>query len=193
MFVARQSIFTNKPLTQVDEHEDVAITALFRPRSKDSNDIDIALSKPKSIIKNVELKVHQSEFDWISNTNAFQRLKHLITLKDNWDGYGAAGFSGQHIHKALDLSEVTRSYFNANNMSFSRLSPFIAPCSDGAILFEWCGKRFPDRQLEIFVPANLEQPFEYLKSDRDSDEEGNFIDVGFAINLLEWLMETEVE
>ena len=190
MFVARQSIFTNKPLTQVDGHEDVAITAHFRPMS---DDIDVALSKPKSTIKNVELKVHQYEFDWISNTNAFQRLKHLNTLQDNWDGYGAAGFSRQHIHRALDLSEVTRSYFNANNMSFSHLSPFIAPCSDGAILFEWCGKRFPDRQLVIFVPANLEQPFEYLKSDCDSDEDGNFIDVGFANTLLKWLMETEIE
>jgi hypothetical protein len=98
MFVARPSIFTNKPLTHVDEYKDVAITALFR---QISDDIDIALSKPKSTIKNVELKVHQPEFDWISNTNAFQRLKHLDTLQDNWDGYGAAGFSRQHIHRAI--------------------------------------------------------------------------------------------
>ncbi len=189
MFVARPSIFTNKPLTHVDENEDLAITDLSRP----SNNVDIVLSKSKSTINNIELKVHQTEFDWISNTNAFQRLKHLITLQDNWDGYGATGFSRQHIQKALDLFAVIQSYFNAHSLSFSRLSPFIAPCSDGAILFKWCGKRFPDRQLEIFVPANLEQPFEYLKSDCDSDEDGNFIDVGFAVHLLEWLMETEVE
>ena len=114
--------------------EDLANT-LSRPSS---NDKDIVLSK--STIKNIEhLKVHQAEFDWTSNTNAFQRLTHLNTLQDNWDGYGAEGFSRQHIYRALDLFEVTRSYFNGNNMSFSRLSPFIAPCSDGAILFEWSG------------------------------------------------------
>jgi hypothetical protein len=190
MFVARQSIFTNKPLTQVDGHEDVAITANFRPMS---DDIDVALSKPKSTIKNVEPRVHQYEFDWISNTNAFQRLKHLITLQDNWDGYGAAGFSRQHIQKALDLFAVIKGYFDDQNLSFSYLSPFIAPCSDGAILFEWCGKRFPNRQLEIFVPANLKQPFEYLKSDCDSDEDGDFMDSSFASSLFKWLMETGVE
>lgn len=170
--------------------EDLAINALSKPRANDIEDIVLS----KSTINNIEhLKVHQAEFDWISNTNAFQRLTHLNTLQDNWDGYGAAGFSRQHIHRALDLFEVTRGYFNANNISFSRLSPFIAPCSDGAILFEWGGKRFPDRQLEIFVPANLEQPFEYLKSDHESDDDGNFTDVGFTRSLLEWLMETGVE
>ena len=88
---------------------------------------------------------------------------------------------------------MIQGYFYTNKLNFSRLSPFIAPCSDGAILFEWSGNRFPARQLEIFVPANLEQPFEYLKSDRHSDEDGNFTDLSFAISLLEWLMETGVE
>ncbi|MEA5489186.1 MULTISPECIES: hypothetical protein [Pseudanabaena] len=170
--------------------EDVAINALSRSKFSGG---DTAISKLNSAEKNVSIQVHQAEFDWITNINAFQRLKHLITLKDNWDGYGAAGFSRQHIQRALDLFAVTQCYFNAHNLRFSLLSPFIAPCSDGAILFEWCGRRFPDRQLEIFIPVDLEQPFEYLKSDHESDEDGNFTDVDFVISLLEWLMETGVE
>jgi hypothetical protein len=186
MFVVRNlSITANTPkLASVSQ--DVAITVPVRPSFIGG---DTAVSKSNTTANNnFPIQVHQTEFDWISNTNAFQRLKHLITLKDNWDGYGATEFNKQHINKALELFAIIKSYFNSKNLSFSHFSPFIAPCSDGAILFEWRGKKFPDRELEIFVTTKLTEPIEYLKSNQDCEEESSFEDIGFVIPLLEWLM-----
>jgi hypothetical protein len=126
------------------------------------------------------------------NTNAFQRLKHLITLKDNWDGYGAKRFTIQHIRRALDLFAIVQSHFNDRELNFSHLSPFVAPCSDGAILFEWGGKRFPERELEIFVPANPDDPFEYLKNYDDINEDGSFTETNLTHTLLEWLLDSKI-
>jgi len=186
MFVVRNSAITANTPKLASLSQDVAITIASRPSFIGG---DTALSKSSTAANNnFPIQVYQTEFDWITNTNAFQRLKHLITLKDNWDGYGATEFSKQHIDKALELFTVIQSYFNASNLSFSHFSPFIAPCSDGAILFEWSGKRFPDRELEIFVTTKLTDPFEYLKSNQDCEEEGRFADLGCVIPLLEWLL-----
>ncbi len=169
MFVVQETIFAS-------ECKDMAIT--------NSAKLDPSVS-------NKLIQVHQAEFDWIHNTNAFQRLKHLSSLKDNWDGYGAQTFTRQHIQRALDLFEASQDYFNKNNLSFSHYSPFIAPCSDGEILFEWRGRLFPQRDLEIFVSRNLSQPFTYLKTDlmTNTDTEDSFVDPNFGHTLLKWLLE----
>lgn len=132
-------------------------------------------------------QVSKPKFDWVGNTNAFQRIKGLLSLSENWDGYGAKTFSRQQVQRALDLySEIYQYYFD-NAIDFSQLYPFIAPCSDGSILFEWSGSRFLQKQLEIFVAASSEEVrFECLKSSEEGDQE---IDVSLEEipQLLNWL------
>jgi len=136
------------------------------------------------------LQTSQSEFDWIVNTNPFQRLRNLLTLEDNWDGYGAPKFSRAQVGKALNLYSSIYSYYLEKEINFSQLTPFIAPGSDGSILFEWAGQRFPGRELEIFVPSTVEDKFEYLKFKDDQDTEGKFL-IQEIDALLDWLFVTK--
>jgi hypothetical protein len=136
------------------------------------------------------LQTSQSEFNWISNTNPFQRLRNLLTLEDNWDGYGAPKFSRDQISRAFDLYSSIYSYYLEKEMNFSQLAPFIAPNSDGSILFEWAGQRFQLKELEIFVPSTMEDEFEYLKCNDDQDEAGKF-SIEDINALLNWLFVTE--
>jgi|GEM_PF-3092358 len=138
------------------------------------------------------VKTSQAEFDWIGNTNPFQRLRHLVTLEDNWDGYGAPEFSWEQVSRALELYASIYSYYLEKKMSFSQLAPFIAPGSDGSILFEWAGQRFPSRELELFVPAAPADELEYLKSSNNGDEEGTS-PLEEIVTLLGWLFITETK
>lgn len=129
------------------------------------------------------------EFDWVGNTNAFQRIKALLSLSDNWDGYRAKAFSRQQVQRALDLYSEIYQYYSDNEVDFSQLYPFVAPCSDGSILFEWSGNRFPTKQLEIFLSSNAEDAlFECLKStEQGNDEVG--VSLEEVSQLLDWLFD----
>jgi len=116
----------------------------------------------------------QEDFDWRKNKNAYQRIIHLSDLEDKWDSYNAPKFSQQQIDFALALYSYLRSYCFARNIDFARNEPFVAPCSDGMILFEWSGKRFLNKQLEIYVPISDKYSCEFLKTEGDSEVEGDF-------------------
>ncbi len=124
------------------------------------------------------------------NTNSFQRIKDLLTFENNWDGYGAPKFSRLQISRALELCSRIYDYYLSQEIKFSQNAPFIAPCSNGFILFEWGGRRFPDKELEIFVPSAMDSPLEYLKSAEDIEEEENFC-IDEIVSLLDWLFATE--
>ncbi|GAB1539847.1 hypothetical protein NUACC21_25150 [Scytonema sp. NUACC21] len=129
----------------------------------------------------------QQVFDWRKNTNAYQRIIHLSDLEDKWDGYDAPKFSKEQIDLALSLYAYFRTYCINRGLDFSKIEPFIAPCSDGKILFEWAGKRFSSRQLEIYIPLEAEDKLEYLKTEGNSDiEEECHIEELYSI--LDWLL-----
>jgi hypothetical protein len=134
----------------------------------------------------------QEPFDWKTTTNAYQRIIHLTDLKDKWDGYNAPGFSKEQINVALIVYSKARSYAIDRGLKFLKVEPFIAPCSDGSILFEWAGRRFPSRQLEVYVPKEMEaeQPLEYLKSEEDSEEEGK-LSLNKLYHVLDWLFKLD--
>jgi hypothetical protein len=136
------------------------------------------------------LKTSQAEFDWAGNRNAFQRLRNLLTLEKNWDSYGAQPFLRPQVARAFELYSDIYSYYLSKEMNFSDLAPFIAPCSNGAILFEWAGQRFPSRDLEIFVPSAMEAPLEFLKGADGFEEEGTFITDEVSA-LLDWIFAAE--
>ena len=128
----------------------------------------------------------QEEFDWQKNRNAYQRIIHLSDLEDKWDGYNAPQFSKQQIDLSLTLYSHLRSYSIDRNIDFDKIEPFVAPCSDGMILFEWSGKRFPNKQLELYVPISAEHPFEFLKTEGNSEVEGEF-NLDELYPILDWL------
>ncbi len=132
----------------------------------------------------------QSVFDWRKNTNAYQRIIHLSDLEDKWDGYNAPRFFTDQIDLALTLYSHLRTYCIRRGLDFSKVEPFIAPCSDGMVLFEWAGNRFPQRQVEIYVSTSAEHPFEYLKTEGESDVEGEF-HLEELYPILDWLFKIQ--
>lgn len=155
--------------------------------SKNNSQADPSLKGCRDSSKDVSHTFQISKLDWINNTNLFQRIKGLLTLPDNWDGYGAKVFSRQQVQKALDLYSEINQYYFEHKVDFFRQYPFVAPCSDGSILFEWSGNRFPHKQLEAFVPDSAEgKCLECLKSLDDVDQELKVPLEEFPL-LLDWL------
>lgn len=128
----------------------------------------------------------QEFFDWVKTTDAYQRIIHLSELEDKWDGYNAPTFSKAQIERALILYSAIRTYYINRELDLSKMEPFVAPSSDGTILFEWGGKRFSVRQLEVYVPRIEAYLFEYLKTEGDSESEGEFNLEGLY-PILDWL------
>ncbi|MCL1464542.1 hypothetical protein [Argonema galeatum] len=133
------------------------------------------------------VELHKQEpFDWVKTTNAYQRIIHLSDLEDKWDGYNAPTFSKTQINRALSLYASIRSYSINRGINLPKIEPFVAPASDGTILFEWGGKRFPVRQLEVYVSREEADLFEYLKTEGDSESEEEFNLEGLY-PILDWL------
>jgi hypothetical protein len=132
----------------------------------------------------------QEPFDWEKTTNAYQRIVHLVDLEDKWDGYNAPVFSNKQIDVALDIYSRTRVYAIDKGLNFSKIEPFIAPCSDGSILFEWAGSRFSSRQLEVYIPkgGEVEELIGYFKSVEDSEEEEGELSLNKLYHILDWLL-----
>jgi hypothetical protein len=149
----------------------------------------LANAESTGLLNHSGLIASQVEFDWAKNTNPFQRIRHLLTFENNWDGYGGPKFSRLQINRALELYSSIYDYYLSQEINFSQNAPFIAPCSNGSILFEWVGRRFPDKELEIFVPSAMGSPLEYLKSAEDIEEEENF-SIDEIVYLLDWLFST---
>lgn len=125
-------------------------------------------------------------FDWVKTISAYQRITHLAELKDKWDGYNAPEFTKAQIELALNLYSSIITYSINRGLKHAKVEPFIAPASDGTILFEWAGKRFPVRQLEIYISRETDQQFEYLKIEGDLEEESQF-NLDKLYSILDWL------
>jgi len=128
-------------------------------------------------------------FSWIHTTDPYERLVHLSDLEPRWDGYNAPSFHQADINQALKLYSIIFLFLSENCLDISKFKPFIAPCSDGTILFDWSGKNFPDKELQIYIPRNSEDTFEYLKTQENIEEEGDF-QITQLIALLNWLFES---
>jgi hypothetical protein len=133
--------------------------------------------------------VSEKSFDWKDTQNAFQRIIHLADLPDKWDGYGAPKFSRHQINRAIEIFQSIQDYSKEFKIDWGKIEPFIAPSSDGSILFEWSGKRFDLKNLEIYVPLEIKQSLEYLKTDigLNHDTEGEF-QASQVSDLLDWLV-----
>lgn len=128
-------------------------------------------------------------FDWKETQNAFQRIIHLADLPERWDGYAAPKFQRKQINRAVEIFQLLQDYSKKNSVDWKYLEPFIAPGSDGSILFEWAGQRFKLKNLEIYIPQDLNHSLEYLKTDikLNTDVEGECKNSGVR-ELLDWLL-----
>jgi hypothetical protein len=131
----------------------------------------------------------EKSFDWKENQNAFQRLIHLADLPERWDGYTAPRFPRHQINRAIEIFQSLQDYSKKLGIDWQKIEPFIAPSSDGSILFEWSGQRFKQRNLEIYIPQELNHFLEYLKTDiaLDNDTEGE-CQTSQVSDLLGWLL-----
>lgn len=93
------------------------------------------------------------------------------------------------VDLALTLYSNLRTYCINRGLNFSKIEPFIAPSSDGRILFEWAGKRFRSRQLELYILVSGKGTLEYLKTDEKYEEEGEFNlnNLERLYSILDWL------
>lgn len=114
-----------------------------------------------------------------SKIAALKTLWELRSLKDNWDTYGSAAPTDETIligETILILSPEEK-----------LPSLQISPVSGGGIQFFW---RVGPRELDLeIVPDGT---IEYLKSEGEDTEEGEFITFSRAPipNLLDWVAET---
>lgn len=91
------------------------------------------------------------------------RLRHLGTLPEDWDGYGAHSISRNALQKAASA------LVNSWGQIQGRLdAPFIAPSPDGGLSLEWKTPR--GGELLVDVPPEGE-PLTFLLIELDSSGE----------------------
>lgn len=119
---------------------------------------------------------------------SLNRIVSFSSFEENWDSYGAKPFKPATIARALYL--FTNILEGIERLGKSVPVPFIAPCSDGGIQFEWetCNK-----ELTIVIPPDESLPLEYLLvysgiSHEEQEFEGTFDTVERAVESVNCLL-----
>lgn len=117
-----------------------------------------------------------------------KKLLEISNLPHNWDGYNSSIFPRCQVDRAERLYIRICNYYESKGIDIETMTPFVAPCSgiNGDILFDWCGDRFPDKELEVYIPKDKEVMIHYLKSDSEGELEGNTLENDLS-ELLDWL------
>lgn len=79
-------------------------------------------------------------------------------LKSGWDTYQAKVINVKTIVNAIDIISKIISSINLNDIINIPI-PFVAPLSNGGILFEWSTLY---REIEFSIPEKSNKPFQYL-------------------------------
>jgi hypothetical protein len=107
---------------------------------------------------------------------AIARLRELIQLPDDWDGYGSPRVTQVAQQRAMELLSEMRSY--------AIPSMRIDAVPGGGLQFDWrIGRR--EIELEVLPDGNVE----YLASEGANSHEGSVLDETVVQQLLQWLME----
>lgn len=129
----------------------------------------------------------------ISDTNIINStIIDFLNLEDRWDGYTAPVFKQSHIERALQLVRDIHDYCTRMYIDYTKIQPFVAPCSNGDILFDMTGIRFPIRELEIYIPSSIVKDLEFLMIDNTTHDlhiEGSICSEYTLNYLLDWLLE----
>ncbi len=96
--------------------------------------------------------------DWLDPV--LQRINHLLTLQDGWDGPGSLGINADVALRALQLlSQVAGE---------NTRSPSISPGRDGGLQFAWYAREL---DLEIDIPRTGKPTISLYDRDLDTDSE----------------------
>ena len=91
-----------------------------------------------------------------------QRIKELLELRPNWDGYGGRRIDFRRAQLALDVLSAV--------MTEKTPIPDIVPGSDGGVQLEWhCGQ--VDLEVEALSPLKLSVAFEDLDTGEEWERE----------------------
>jgi hypothetical protein len=116
------------------------------------------------------------------------RIVSFTNFKENWDSYGAKPFQPATIARALFL--FTNIAEGIERLGKSVPLPFISPCSDGGIQFEW---ETSNKELTIIIPPDESLPLEYLLvysevPHEEQELEGTFDTVEKAVEAINCLL-----
>ena len=120
---------------------------------------------------------------WLNQ--AIQQLLSMRSLRENWDGYGAAA-----PHPDIVRSAEGFLHFLCNHVSLP--APFITPTRIGGVLFEW--EQGP-HQVEVDVCTPDAASYVYLNREtdssisgslfRDSADDGRFLEIARSFFAME--------
>ncbi len=170
------------------KHTDVLLSKNHKIRNAIDRNSSITSSLSHQMpFASKSLKSNSEDFDWINNQNPYDRIVNMRGLPDNWDGYGASKFSYSQIQRCERIYFTFVQYSFRLKDNYYNIQPFVAPCSDGAVLFEWSGTRFPIRQLELTIPADEKKCISFFKSSESYEQEEEVMDTTMLKPLFDWL------
>ena len=112
--------------------------------------------------------------------DVLRKIEDIIKLPNNWDSYNAVRISNKTSDRAI---RFLRELFKALNDKGKALpKPFVVPCPDGSIQFEW---EKSSKGLEVIIPYSKDDRIGFLKVQGNDYEEG-FVDN--PEDLLEYLI-----
>lgn len=110
------------------------------------------------------------------------RVRDFADLEENWDSYGAVCIAYDTITRALELVDRLAIILSGHNKNIQE--PFVTPCPDGGIQFEWDND---GRELEIVVsPDRL--PLRYFHIQGDEEGSGIISPDTQLKSLMDWLV-----
>lgn len=141
-------------------HSDTPFSyASSKPVGKDFRDIKITFFEENNT---QEEELFQKKYN-----DALEKISKFKELSNNWDSYNANRITQTTISRAEGF---LRSIFLALLKKDKNLSePFVAPCPDGSIQFEW---NIGAREIEILIPYSEHIAVSYLMVENEHYNEG---------------------
>ncbi len=172
--------------------------------SRNSNNLDVLASGLRVYgTPDVDYKIHNpltllqfnAPEDWIKSSressyglnsrplnfsDTIRKICELGNLHDNWDSYGAYRINENTIERAVDFL-----LYIINNRNLSSINqPYVLPCPNGSIQFEW---NYGRKDLEIMIPNNSQEQIVFVRDEDSNIEEGKTDHRG-AILQIYWLI-----
>ena len=99
-----------------------------------------------------------------------ERVRHLLTLEEDWDGYGASKIERNTILKAVEnIPLIKRKILEIAKFRLEQ-EPAINPCPDGSLDLEW---RTTDYHILANIPAGSGIP-DYSATIKNKKYSGTF-------------------
>lgn len=99
------------------------------------------------------------------------QIDNFSNLPENWDSYNANTIDAPVLNRAKRL--IRDMFFIFNDKGKSLPEPFVSPCPDGSIQFEW---DLASKEIEILIPYSEQAAISYLTVENDVFSEAKITD-----------------